>query len=1073
MTDSAATEKRTLSIEEIIEQENSRFLDLRKAKLIEYYEKQLENENIDSKMPRRVLNALKGEGDEDYLGYQDNILCNDEYFMRQVVPKIKRLTDDPEEFSRISQTWLKAVDAMTYMKDGSRVDEYRADSLVEKFTDSYLGLGSFLHKFSEELITMFAYLQSSKEDIAYQGIEYFFSSKLEPYAKLVEEGWMSRYREQVIELGMNFDINNGSKTRSDKIFEKLPKVLKEIEEETSEDFARFYLEFATILEKKKLIKDSWDDHNPLDYFKIENIKLLFVLEEFSRDKTKFMDMILSEAETDFQDFFSIALRLGRIKENYNKTKEKYGEDITSGLADVAVHLAKKGVRTSYLFSGFELSKMSPGRINNVLRYVNDLADFSSETAETYAYQNSHIDELNTRDRERILETTMYLAKRFGNYAGEYLSSAVMILEKTPDKFDSFVQKLIEIGNYSPQVMKELSIFSYRLLSDNIFDKVINARMYIEGRVRKIKDKNPEHYEHLMKTQNHVSEFEFGGIGSSSMSVFYNFIFPMGGKVEGITLEQFTEDFMEAFEGGDLDAFSTWKDALKAGITYDNFIKNYRLVSNFNLFEKVSEKKYHNVRTLFESEMGEKEKIDTLREYQLASKVLGYDNMPELDIKGEWKVRTNEIINKQIKEVIDVDISHLSIEDLFWVANITKNNRGRNIGEKEKARLEAIITTTSQGTIKKNYPLGKAYGSINIEGLEGEEDPIMLTEQLVYALISRNKNKRENAEKHFDRTKLQEARNSIRNVGLFELIKDDLKELKKGSGTAAQNVLSTIYNQYGEVEAISDMIIELQSMFGDEYENFNSLTAKVQTGIVQDLFDNTRTMCCAFFPSGINRNKSFDYLLDENVGLIHLVPEHKGIYLEPISVAITIRTISPETGERYLLIDSVEGGKEIDRISDCVWMAYMHSSIMSLAKDIEADGVIYNSGKSMNSKPRNFVRFLESKYSPSRFSGYLAKEQEKESVRDQFTDTEAVKRYHAIIDELNPSSEFTNAQNVERIDRLTLEREAKEILSKIANNYGVYNESGLRTIDSLSQTKGQYNHNFVAGNVKGLLFEVAK
>ena len=302
-----------------------------------------------------------------------------------------------------------------------------------------------------------------------------------------------------------------------------------------------------------------------------------------------------------------------------------------------------------------------------------------------------------------------------------------------------------------------------------------------------------------------------------------------------------------------------------------------------------------------------------------------------------------------------------------------------------------INRVFSGKIEKHFPLGKVYGEVSVSGIAELSDPVELTMILVSVLLTPDKSENvpiierlrdkryvrflrnvAKAKSVFDMNKLEVARKYVLTSNLntrkiFNDIKDDFERVKEsGDKDAAERIIKYFEEivkkgHEGKIEPLSDIVMGIKSLFNESFK-FNRVVAKMQSGVVTDLFDSNNTMCCAFYPDGANKSASIGYLEDPYIGLLQLKAAQKSLFkeiveVEIIGVAILVLCVD-ENGKRVLLVDSVEGnGEYLGVMKTSVWKELFYNSILQIAKDTESAYILFNASIS-NTTPERFNAFLE-------------------------------------------------------------------------------------------------------------------
>ncbi len=274
-------------------------------------------------------------------------------------------------------------------------------------------------------------------------------------------------------------------------------------------------------------------------------------------------------------------------------------------------------------------------------------------------------------------------------------------------------------------------------------------------------------------------------------------------------------------------------------------------------------------------------------------------------------------------------------------------------ESTKYVIRAVRNPTS-----KNFPLGRTYVQAAVTGLRERLDPITATQLLVYGLIGKRRKNLEAAYKAFDSKKLEEARKQIRHSHLtpqkiFTHVAPSLEKISQGDITAARQILDYL-NKSIPTEEISDLVSGVEDLFS-EFRLFSYLTIKMQDGVYGDMYDNSRLMACTFLPKGSYRGTSIIYYYDPDIGLLHTVPQVAGELLNPVGVAILLNALD-SSGNKWLVVDSVEGGTELERVRASLWMPATYNGIVGVGTDINAKSIIFNSSV-FNGRPKKMIDYI--------------------------------------------------------------------------------------------------------------------
>ncbi len=315
---------------------------------------------------------------------------------------------------------------------------------------------------------------------------------------------------------------------------------------------------------------------------------------------------------------------------------------------------------------------------------------------------------------------------------------------------------------------------------------------------------------------------------------------------------------------------------------------------------------------------------------------------------------------------------------------------------EVSRIKKLIGTK----IKKVFPLGKVYGEARVHGVIELSNPVELVRVLTIVLLTPPKKGTASVQdmlknpeygryinflRHyskartlFDFDKLHAAREYILKSDInlnkvFNDIKYDFEAVKtQKSAFAAERIVDYLakFSQRGsgKASALADIVLGVKALFHGTLK-FNHVILKMQEGTISDIFDSERLMCCAFYPNGLRKSASIDYLKDPYTGLLQL----KAVIKSPfkplkdagiISVAI-LMVCRNENNKTVLLVDSVEGNSDYwGCMKEREWFNLMYKGILQVKDDIKADYIVFN--KDVHSAtPKIFNNYLQKKGLPLR------------------------------------------------------------------------------------------------------------
>lgn len=319
-------------------------------------------------------------------------------------------------------------------------------------------------------------------------------------------------------------------------------------------------------------------------------------------------------------------------------------------------------------------------------------------------------------------------------------------------------------------------------------------------------------------------------------------------------------------------------------------------------------------------------------------------------------------------------------------------------EEEIQRIADVFEHQERYTAQKaeHFELGKEYGAINVSGLKMRQDPADATEALVYGLLSSSVREIKNPESgrktvrfqtaplrkalaQFERDKLKNARIALQGFAprkIYARLKNEIETLKdrgrslKERGDAAKTIRAYLKEEIcprmgdRKRESLSDLVDSIESI-GKEGA-FDGVRLRTQRGEPGDLLDNRSTMCCAFYPDGANKNAAIGYFRDPYVVTLQAKSFTRSVEgsverAAPIGVAICL-LCKDTKGETTLLVDSVEGGTDLQRVPERQWMPAYFDALKSLARGAGVKRLVFTV-RASNSTPQKFISFLKSKGFP--------------------------------------------------------------------------------------------------------------
>ena len=319
--------------------------------------------------------------------------------------------------------------------------------------------------------------------------------------------------------------------------------------------------------------------------------------------------------------------------------------------------------------------------------------------------------------------------------------------------------------------------------------------------------------------------------------------------------------------------------------------------------------------------------------------------------GQFSAAVDKTAREYVQRQYQVS-TQLPLDRLLDVTNLSLSDESTG----------RVIRIADGVDIQKNFPLGKVYGSLPISGLRERVNPLEATALLVYGLIGKKRENVQAAFQAFEKGKLEVARRAFQSSHLsagkaFTHIAPYLAQLQQGDSAAAEQILG-YFQQSVKTEEISDLVEGVRGLFNVN-RGFSHVDVKMQDGVYEDLFDNTRLMSCTFLPGGAFKDASIGYHGDPDVGLLHISPRDIEKRLSPIGVSILLNA-GDANGNKWLIVDSVEGGRDLERIRESLWMPAVYDGIVGVARDVGSSRVLFNS-KLFNARPRQFVNFVSKKH----------------------------------------------------------------------------------------------------------------
>jgi len=989
----------------------------------------------EKEVARVVEERRKARNGEGYF-FHLNVFPDQDFYQQYLVPQLEKISADASDFERLSTLSLRSLEKISH---GHTPSAESKRGIVGTFFGQFF---KFLHQEDEQVVLGIAGLQSQRANLHNGDGDYPIREwDVRKFIESFKESEFAGYLADAAEITGN--ISNGFVAET--YFHNALEVLKKFKEEGLDSLIPKYLQLSK--EAKRPDENGFDFKSPgvVDIFK----KLQGTGKHFDA-ALKYYSACIKQGDN------YVGFGMGGIDslvEEINRLEKSEFQSRVSEILETATCLRDQGLNGSTLIK--RINRSNPVFLSNeknILVYALDLGKISTTCADTYMLNAEEVFELPSEQRQRLHNIGLKFAREFGDNGKAFFNVGVNVLKHHPEKFDTWLNKVNQYGRLVPKELSSWGGFMERaleLLESGLADRVLDAVFNLYTQVKILLDSDDSVAKRLRRF--------------SMDSPYSSFFEGLSTIIDaGIDLHQYSNDIFALYKSEILMYAQNISGAVRFGLDYGKYVELLPELVQYGLGNTEKEK----IAALVNSNIHFNKKTELLKEYSLAAMALM--SMPELDLEGKWKLECKGQLTEIIKKRLKIDTTGLELSDMIKLSSIKKTDTNMQ-------KLRYIVKQASlRKPIAKSFELGKVYGVALVSGVSSKGDPVQLTEQLVYGLISRDPEKRRGAEAYFEPEKLEEARQFISQKHLFNLIKKDLSHLKAGSAEAAKNVLEVLTEAYAKKEVISDMVVSIESLFDGDIR-FDSLEMRIQEGTFSDLFDNRRTLCCAFFPTGVKKGSSINYLLDENIGLLHIVPKIGQYSYEPIGVAILVNAYSPETGEKYLMVDSMEAGIQIDRIRDSIWIPLTHSSIMGVGEDNGCDKVMYNISANMNAKPRKVISYLKRTFDVPEESVELIKQSSDNPllgrfVRKQSKDFEfAVSAYKAAMKQ--DDNYLGSSEGYELMQKVECLRKA------IAGNFSQYLEA---CGGSCLMPSGRFGYRQdvcelpkiqIGGNITGLVFNV--
>ena len=694
----------------------------------------------------------------------------------------------------------------------------------------------------------------------------------------------------------------------------------------------------------------------VDYSNIEVIPITLIgtLDEYKEEENliKKLEDVVNISEDISKLNKNVHISKNIAKEFFRVSPEvlKYGHGILKNIARLGKEIAESGGFAAMDFFNDCPEVLKNYKENDLMDYLDDVFELSKEIAKTNgraAYELFENSPEILKYGYDVLEDVTKLGEEIAKYSNfavrGFFKGSSGVLEHGYDVLEDVAELGKEIAEVdrraarwlfgiSPDVLK----YGYDVLEDvvGLYKEVAE----VDKRVaRWLFENSPE----VLKSYKENDLLDYlDGVFELSKEV---------AKVDGWAARWLFEYSPKVLKYG----YDVWEDV--ADLSKEIAKKDVELARDlFKNFDR-----YKNV---LNSNAGFDEKIKFMQIYNSVGSLYG---VPELKISDEWMDSVKEKLVEKLENNYNIKEFNLDIYDLIKIDKINLRKDSETISELTEKYLKFGV--------EKNFESGKIYNELIVSGSVKSENPVEMTEHLIYGLIgSRNPKNIEKASEIFEEQseKLESAQIYVkgREKDIFHGIKDDFSVIngreEGDKRESAKNIINYLRDEIcsksksGKAEPLSDILNVIEGEFQGravcEY-----YVVKMQEGTIDDLFDSATTRCCAFQPEGMNRSAASRYLVDKNIGLLQIVPKHKNEYKNSVGVAILANT-EDKKGEKYLLVDSVEGGGDLDSgVLENVWKDEFYNAITQVAKENGCSKIIYNE-KVTNPRPKRFLGYLEEK-----------------------------------------------------------------------------------------------------------------
>ncbi len=324
------------------------------------------------------------------------------------------------------------------------------------------------------------------------------------------------------------------------------------------------------------------------------------------------------------------------------------------------------------------------------------------------------------------------------------------------------------------------------------------------------------------------------------------------------------------------------------------------------------------------------------------------------------------------------------KDMMIIADMDINNDKEAQAIGDLVRRDLGLLPQTKGLPLGSFPLGKIYYAV--EAVPARNlDGVSLLRFISTLLLTREPERAREAQQHFREEQALEARAYAQRFhvvpnAVYQSIEQPLSRLDAlleigapvpGSSHAREvtqaakkviDQLQGIYidkiNPQNTNHALQDLLSGARILL-DDPTGYQTLIFKVQDGTVLDLSaDDDSILSCAFKNSD-NGNclGGTLYGIEDEIGLLHIVPQRDNEIFDPIGAAIAVNCVAPDESS-WLAVDTLEGGEQLNRVRERLWQAYALQSLYEMARDMNHDFMIVNTALvNPNDIPGQFAAYV--------------------------------------------------------------------------------------------------------------------